>query len=297
MVVDHHPATRGDVQATGTAQGVLRTNTGREHDQVGFQVFAALEVHTVAIGFTIADRLGGAGQVHAHAQRFDLCLERGTALAVQLHRHQAWRKLNHVGFQAQRFERVGGFQAEQATTNHHATAGTGSGSPDAIEVVEGAVDQAGVAAGAFDRRYEGVRTGGQHQLVVAVPAFGGNHFAAFAVDFQHAFAKVQVHAVGGVEIVLAQGQGFGTAAAEVFGQVYAVVGALALFAEHVQFEALVGAAADQLLDAMVADHAVADDDQSLSLPAARCCLHKPILDQKKSAWSRSSRRLCLYSSR
>jgi hypothetical protein len=32
---------------------------------------------------------------------------------------------------------------------------------------------------------------------------------------------------------------------------------------------------------MVADHAVADDDQSLSLPAARCCLHKPILDQKK----------------
>ena len=106
-----------------------------------------------------------------------------------------------------------------------------------------------------------------------------------------------MHAVGVVEIVLAQGQGLGTTAAEVFGQVHAVVGALALFAENLHLEALQGAAADQLFDAMVADHAVADDDQSLSLPAARCCLHKPILDQKKSAWSRSSRRLCLYSSR
>ncbi|WP_232244538.1 hypothetical protein, partial [Pseudomonas putida] len=50
------------------------------------------------------------------------------------------------------------------------------------------------------------------------------------------------------------------------------------------------------LDEMVADHAVAEDAQALALPA-RGCLHKPILDQKKGAWSRSSRRLCLYSSR
>ncbi|MNC32133.1 hypothetical protein D3C75_804770 [compost metagenome] len=235
--------------------------------------------------------------MHTNAQRFDLCLERGTALAVQLHRHQPWGELHHVGFQAQRLEGVGCFQAKQATAHYHATAGTGCGSADAVEVVEGAVDQARIAAGTFDRWHEGVGTCGQHQLVVAVAALGGDHFAALTVDFQHRFAEVQVHTVGTVEVLLAQGQGFGTAAAEVLGQVHAVVGALALFAEHMHFEALQGAAADQLFDAMVADHAVADDDQSLSLPAARCCLHKPILDQKKSAWSRSSRRLCLYSSR
>ncbi|MNI74838.1 hypothetical protein D3C73_1309490 [compost metagenome] len=114
---------------------------------------------------------------------------------------------------------------------------------------------------------------------------------------QHRFTQVQVHTVDAIEALLAQRQGFGTAAAEVFRQVHAVVGALALLAEHTQLEARQRAAFDQLLDAMVAHHAVADDDQSLSLPAARCCLHKPILDQKKSAWSRSSRRLCLYSSR
>ena len=136
------------------------------------------------------------------------------------------------------------------------------------------------------------------KVTVANSGIGaGNHLAALAIDLQDRFAKVQVHAAGGVEVVLAQGQGFGTATAKVLGQVHSVVGALALLAEHPYLELLQGAAADQLFDTVVADHAVADDDQSLSLPAAHCCLHKPILDQKKSAWSRSSRRLCLYSSR
>lgn len=119
-------------------------------------------------------------------------------------------------------------------------------------------------------------------MVVAIAPLGGDDLAALTVDFQHGLTEVQVHAVGGVELVFAQGQGLGTAAAEVLGKVHTVVGTLALFAEHPHLEALQGAAADQLFDAMVADHAVADDDQSLSLPAARCCLHKPILDQKKA---------------
>jgi hypothetical protein len=154
VIVDHHAAARRS-PGRWPGPGILRADTGGEHDQVGFQVFAAVEVHAVAVVFTGADRLRGAGQVHAHAQRFDLCLERRAALAVQLHRHQPWSELHHVGFQAQRLEGVGRFQAKQATTDHHATAGIGGGSANAIEVVEGAVDQAGVAAGAFDRRHEG----------------------------------------------------------------------------------------------------------------------------------------------
>ncbi|MCY1427555.1 hypothetical protein D9M71_434050 [compost metagenome] len=297
MVIDDHATACGDVQAAAPAQCILWADTGGEHDQVGFQVLTAVEVHAVAVGFTGTDRLGGARQVHPHTQRFDLRLERGTALAVQLHRHQPWGEFHHMSFQPEGLQRVGRFQAEQATADYHATSGFTGGSANAIEIVEGAVDQAGIAAGAFDRRHERVRASGQHQVVVAVAALGGDHLKAFTVDFQYRFAQVQVHAVIAVEVLPAQGQGFGTAAAEVFGQVHAVIRALALFAEYPHLEALQGAATDQLFDAMVADHAVADDDQSLSLPAARCCLHKPILDQKKSAWSRSSRRLCLYSSR
>jgi hypothetical protein len=59
VIVDHHATARGDLQAAGTAQGVLRADAGREHDQVGFQVFATVEIHPVAVGFTVADRLGG----------------------------------------------------------------------------------------------------------------------------------------------------------------------------------------------------------------------------------------------
>ena len=55
----------------------------------------------------------------------------------------------------------------------------------------------------------------------------------------------------------------------------------------------------QRKDAVMADHAIADDDQSCSLCPVRCCLHSrsSITENEKGAWSRSSRRLCLYSSR
>ncbi|MCY1250364.1 hypothetical protein D9M72_639980 [compost metagenome] len=60
---------------------------------------------------------------------------------------------------------------------------------------------------------------------------------------------------------VAQGQSFGIAAAEVFRQVHPVVGTLALFTKDLHFEPCQGAALDQLLDAMMADHAVTHDDQ------------------------------------
>ncbi|MNO60169.1 hypothetical protein D3C76_507730 [compost metagenome] len=281
VVVDHHPAPRGSVQPACAGQGVLRADAGGEHDQVGFQVFAAVEVHAVAIALTGTDRLGGAGQVHAHAQGLDLCLERRTALAVQLHRHQAWGKLHHMRFQAQGLECIGRLQAQQAATHHHATLGIAGGGADCIEVVEGAVDQAGVAAGPFDRRDERVGAGGQYQLVVRVAALGGNHLAARAVDLHHRFAQVQVHALAGVETLLAHRQGLGAAAAEVFGEVHTVVGTLAFFTEHPHLEVLQGATLDQLLDAVVADHAVADNHQLLSLPAVRCCRHSRSSIKKK----------------
>ncbi|MNQ76391.1 hypothetical protein D3C85_912280 [compost metagenome] len=170
-----------------------------------------------------------------------------------------------MGIQTEGFQRIGRFQAEQAATHHHATAGVVRRRADGVEVSQGTVDQARIAFGALDRRYEGVGAGGQHQLVVGQAALGGDHFAAFAVDLQDRHAQVQGHARMLVEAGFTQGQRLGIAAAEVFGKVHAIVGAQRFFAEDLDAIALQRAAFDQLLDAMMADHAIADDDQRLHI--------------------------------
>ncbi|MCY1291837.1 hypothetical protein D9M69_403970 [compost metagenome] len=268
LAVDRHATARAELQLALAGQRILRADAGGEHDQVGFQplvftISVAGEVHPVAVLAAGADRLGAARQVHADAQRLDLRLERQAAVVVQLHRHQAWGELHDMRLQAQRLQRVGRFQAEQTATDHHAATGVGGRRADAVEVGQGAIDQPRVALGAFDGRHEGIGTGGQHQAVIAEAAVGGDHFAAGAVDLQHRHAEVQGDAGALVQRRLAEGQRFGVAAGEVFGKVHAVVGAQRLLAEHVDPVAIQRAALDQLLDAVVADHAVADDDQRL----------------------------------
>ncbi len=211
------------------------------------------------------DFLGGTRQVHADTQRLDARLQRRAAGIVQLHRHQPRGELDHVGFQAERLECVGRFQAEQASADHHTAACAGCGRANAVEILEGAVDQPRVAFGTGNRRHEGVGAGGQDQLVVGLAAVAGDHFLALAVDLQHLLAQVGLYAVAAVVVGFAHRQRFGIAAAEVLRQVYAIVGALALLAEHVHVVAGEGVLFDQLFDAVMPDHAVADDDQCLVL--------------------------------
>jgi hypothetical protein len=135
-----------------------RTPPGR------FREIRRWQIHADSGSLTGADRLRGAGQVHADAQAFDLCLERQATQIVQLHRHQARGELHDVGFQAQALERVGRFQTEQATADHHAAPGIGRRRSNRIEVFEGAVDQARIAFSAFNRRHERVGAGGQTSL-------------------------------------------------------------------------------------------------------------------------------------
>ncbi|MCY1358384.1 hypothetical protein D9M69_449180 [compost metagenome] len=265
LAIDGHTATGAKLQAALASQGVLRADTGGEDDQVGFEEVFPGEVHPIAVFAAGADGLGGLGQVHAHAQRLDPCLEGLAALVVELYRHQAWGELHHMGIQAKGLQRIGRFQAEQATAHHHATARVGRRRADGVEVAQGAVDQARIAFGAFDGRYERVGAGSQHQLVVGHAAPGGDHFAAFAVDFQDRHTQVQGHARMLVEAGFTQGQRLGVAAAEVLGQMHAVVGTQGLFTEDLDAIAVQRAALDQLLDAMMADHAVADDDQRLHI--------------------------------
>ncbi len=211
--------------------------------------------------------------MHADTQGFDLRLQRQAAVIIQLHWHQARGEFHHMSFQAQGLQGVGCFQAEQATTDHYPTARVLGCGLNGVEVGQGAVDQARIAFGTFNRRYEGIGTGGQHQLVVGEAALGGDHFAALAVDLQYRHAEVQGHAWRLVQLGTAEGQGFGIAAGEILGEVHAVIGAQRLFAEHMHAVLRQRATLDQLLDAMMADHAVADDDQPLLVCGGICAVH------------------------
>ena len=203
--------------------------------------------------------------MHAHAQALDLRLERQPAEVIQLHRHQARRELHHMGFKAQAFQGVGGFQAEQATADHHTTPRIRGGATDGIEVFKGTVDQPRIALRAVDRRHKRVRAGCQDQFVIRHAACGGDHLTAGAVDFQYRRPQVQGHARRLVQRSVRQRQRLGITASEVFGQMHAVIGTHRLFAEHMQAIVLQRAALDQLRHTMMADHAIADDDQGFQL--------------------------------
>ncbi|KPW90939.1 Uncharacterized protein ALO75_05421 [Pseudomonas syringae pv. coryli] len=295
MLVDCDATAWAERQFTLTGQGVLRTNTCGEHDQVGFEKLVIGKVHAIAVLLAVADRLRGAGQMHADAQRFDTRFQRSATELIQLHRHETRRELDDMGFQPQRFKRIGRFQPQQTAADHDATAGFSRGIANAVQVLECAIDQPGIAPGAFDRRYERVGACGQDQFVVIEAAFGSDDFVTITVNFQHRYAEVQRQAGLFIDRHLTHGQRFGVAAREVFGQVHAVVGALCFLAKDVDAIAFECAACDQLLDAMMPDHAITDDDQGFYIVEGEDCgVHsesrpRPIrfFKAKKSARNRS----------
>jgi hypothetical protein len=158
---------------------------------------------------------------------------------------------------------MGGFQPQQAAAHHHAAARAVRSRADQVQVVERAVHQARCAFRARDRRHEGVGARRKYQFVVGAAAARGHDLAPAAVNLQHRRAQVQGHAFLFIQRRVAQRHRFGVASVQVFGQVHAVVGAAAFFAVDVDAVARKRAAGDELFDAMVAHHAVADDDEGL----------------------------------
>ena len=69
-----------------------------------------------------------------------------------------------------------------------------------------------------------------------------------------------------IDLAVAQQERVGVAVRHVLGQVHAIVGAAYFLAEDVDAIVLQGAKGDELFDTVMADHAVADDDQRLSCP-------------------------------
>ena len=170
------------VQPGVAGQLVARTHARREHDQAGVddRPVAQRHPHRVVSADRRTGRLrcassidvGADADVHGDAQVADHPAEQRAAGLVELLGHQPRRHLDDVGVQAERAQRVGGLQAQQATADHHAggrMAGVACAlrvGADRVEVVEGAVDVAARQVVARHRRHEGVGAGGQHQRVV-----------------------------------------------------------------------------------------------------------------------------------
>jgi hypothetical protein len=122
-VVDDDAAPVAHLQARLARQFVTRADAGGEDDHVGFQVRAVFEIHAMGVLLAIDDldrvllRMGG------HAQFLDLLAQHAAAAFIDLHRHQARREFDHVGFQLQVAQGLGAFQAQQAAADHHAAPG------------------------------------------------------------------------------------------------------------------------------------------------------------------------------
>ena len=123
-----------------------------------------------------------------NAQGFNFLSEQLAAFAIHLHGHQTRGEFHHGGVQVQSAQRVGGFQAEQAATDHHAVGGVFGRCLNGIQVIQGAVNQAAFAVVAGNGRHKGKGAGGQHELVIRVVALFGHHQLLFAVNRGDRFA-------------------------------------------------------------------------------------------------------------
>ncbi|MNI50694.1 hypothetical protein D3C73_1053760 [compost metagenome] len=112
LAVDGDTASRTQVQLTLSGQSVLGTNTGGENNQVGLKELITGKIHPVAVLTTRGDRLSTTRQVNTDAQSLDSGLQRLASVVIQLHRHQPWGELHHMGFQAEALEGVGRLQTE-----------------------------------------------------------------------------------------------------------------------------------------------------------------------------------------
>jgi hypothetical protein len=178
-LVDDDAAARADLQPGGAGQLVARPDAGGEHDDVDVQLVEPRgrpvgrdhPVHpAVAARGELRRRRPG---VHADAQRADQPLQRLAATLVDLQRHQPRRELDDVGLHAQRGQRAGRLEPQQAAADDGAhdrarPRPAAARAPASVthcrragDVVDRAVDEAARQVLALDRRHERRRAGGQ----------------------------------------------------------------------------------------------------------------------------------------
>ena len=118
VVVDGDPAALAQHQTAAPGQRVLRADPGRKDHHVGGQLAAIGKTqHLARPG--INDLRGGFADMYPHAEGFDFAPQHGSAVVIELHRHQVRGELHHVGLQPKLFQGVGCLQPQQPAADHH----------------------------------------------------------------------------------------------------------------------------------------------------------------------------------
>ncbi len=264
VLVDDDAAALAEGEAAVARQLVAGADAGGEDDHLGGEHAAVGEVD-LGDPTAAGDDAGGVlAAVNRDAERLDLRPEDRRSTLVDLHRHQPGRELDHVGLEAHAGERVGGLEAEQATTDDHAGLDLLRPEADALEVLDGPVDEAAPRLPTGDRRHEGRRAGREDQRVVRKPsALRGEYLPVLTVDGRD--AVTQVHGDAGVLVAVGRDQRevAGGLPGEEAGEVHPVVGEPWLLAEGDDVPVVPLVALEQQLDEAVPDHPVADHDEVL----------------------------------
>ena len=202
--------------------------------------------------------------MHLDPQALDLAAQQIPAHRIQLYRHQARRKFDDMSLQPQQTQGIGRLQPQQATTDYHTGASSGTGITDRFQIRECAIDIAAGAGVTRDRRHKGVRAGCQHQLVIAIDfTMTGGHRLGRQIQRLGGTGQDQLHALSGVPLRIGHLQLYGCPATKYFRQMHPVVGAVRLSPQHGHRKSIQPSGVDQLFNKVVSHHAVADHQQLL----------------------------------
>ncbi|EKT80631.1 cellobiohydrolase A [Rhodococcus opacus M213] len=256
------PAPLTDLESGIAGQLVLRPHTRGEHQQRGLdhRTVGQLDADPVR---TLGDARGADTRVDGETQVGDQVGEQRSAAVVHLQRHQPGRELDDVRCHAHQLEGVRGLESEQATADDD-TDGAGSGRvdtlPDAVEVVERAVDEALRPVVPGDRRHERVRTGGHHESVVRddLTRIGGD-LAGLPIDGRGPAADPEIDESVVRVVVTRERKLLGVPRPHIGGQSHPVVRGEGLLAEHRHRPVVRLVARTQRLDESMSDHSVPDD--------------------------------------
>ena len=268
VVVDHDPLLNLKTGLLGQVN--VGTDSGGQDHHVAVQLLPVTEADP---GHPSVSGNGGGhlSQVNVDAQVFHLLLEHPARLGVKLGVHQVRVQVGDVDFQPLTHQAAGGFQPQQAAPDDHGLACPGGIAGHHLAVLQGAEDENAVDEPAVlvvqvgHGRNVGPASGGNHQLVVGLgDAPRRVDRLAEAVNPAGPHSRVELDAVllvpvHRVDENVRRSVGSGQDA----GQEHPVVVAVALFAEHHDFELFGPAPGDDFLDEPASGHAVADNYQAL----------------------------------
>ena len=131
---------------------------------------------------------------------------------------------------------------------------------DSIEIVQGSVHKAVGVLATFNRRYERKGSGRQHQLVIAIFTLWCGNDAPVTIQCGDRLIQPQFNTLRGIPVCGAHSEICVGGAGEILRQMYPIIGQLFFLPENKYLVLSGPGAGDELLQEVMANHAVANHD-------------------------------------